>query len=198
MIIIGDDQVKYGAVGQMSKMIVERGADPPEIVDYLDADGVTRSPESIAQDIAGLVAGADAQRIGLVIDLADDSAATTPDKSFGLTVLRELALLMYANNEVDEGDEAEQYAEEVRHSIRDLYGDEHILILMHSKFALEPDLILRHWHLGHDEIQEKSAKDFRTWEGEDFVHSQTHPIVYSTYKTESGAILPKIVQWMNG
>ena len=192
MIIIGDDQVKYGVVPQMRKTIMEHSKEQPEIVDYLDDDGVYRRPRSVAQEIADFIRDAGDEKTGLVIDLAGDSAATTPDKSYGLKVLRELATIMYENDEVNR-------EQEVKRSMRAIYGDKRILIVIHSKFRLESDLILEHWYLGPHEIQEKPATAFRgTWKEQDFDHSQTRPIVYSTYKTDSGVILPKIVQWVNG
>jgi hypothetical protein len=132
-------------------------------------------------------------RYAFMIDLSANPSAHTPDTSYGVKVIRELALLMKWNHEADA-------QERIRCAIRAFYGDPQYLVVFHSKFAFDPSHINDYWHLSPEreegQIHIKSAKQFSAWRKAPFEHSAVCPVVYTTNRSEhDGAILPKIIKW---
>ena len=128
-------------------------------------------------------------RFAFMIDLSSDSSSQTPNTSYGVIVIRELALLLKPNDETNQ-------QEKIRRAIREFYCDSRYLTIFYSKHRFCREHIYTYWHLSELEIEIKLAYKIDSWIKTPFQHAINRPVIYQTNRpANTGKILPKIIEW---
>jgi len=122
-----------------------------------------------------------------MIDLS--ARSINPDTSYGLRVIRELALLLKPNHESNPD-------ERIRRAIREFYGDTLYLTVFYSHHRFDLQHVPKHWFLTKEQVSFHLAQNVTDWIEEPFQHSSTCPVIYTVNRNQhEGKIIPRIMQW---
>lgn len=129
-------------------------------------------------------------RFAFIVDLAADGSSNTPDTSYGINVIRELAILLKPNNE-------NNLKEKIKYALKEFYGDQNYITIFHSRYYLNPTHIEQYWHFAlNSEIKLQLPSEFSKWKSEPFEHSKICPVIYKTNRgVHDPKIIPKVIQW---
>jgi hypothetical protein len=214
VIILFEDQMKY--VGKAMLPPLSRWVTRPETVSLVDDQGFP-NPDGAACEGVELARRAFevGEKVALVVDLSAESEQQNPDKSCGYEVIRGIALKLTSlpgqGSHIPPREPGMHTPEEValvRSAVVRLYADRRVLVLVHSKFEISPDMIKKYWYLESREYDLRNGKSFHSvrgsgrdpsipgWESTGFTHDVGRPVVHATLKMSHDAIvLPMVAKW---